>query len=119
MLMDTVEEKQLCVWLKLLLPMWKVGGNPLGISMSVCKTLSQLKILFARTSEPDGEKAEWIWWDLDRAIDEDTRLRAQAALEECFGTEMGREFCWDGTRTVIQTGPVRANGPWVQQGGGK
>ena len=96
MLMDTVEEKQLCVWLRLSLPMWKraeVSGDKLAISKSVCKTLSPLKFLFARTSEPDGERAEWIWWELDRAIDEETRLKAQAALETCFGSVMGREFC--------------------------
>jgi hypothetical protein len=89
MLMDAVEDKQLFVWLKLSLPMWKVGGDKLAISASVCKTLSTLRlhsaILFARTSEPDGERAEWIWWELDRAIDEDTRLAAQIALEKASG----------------------------------
>lgn len=61
-----------------------------------------------------GDRKAWIRWTFANPIDEATRMKIQAKLQEHYGDETGKGFRWEGARTRIEMGTVVALGPHIQ-----
>lgn len=117
--MANEHDMKMYVWKRLSFPLWK-EPRPSFEFFEMVNTILTKKIPFVVVSNYEslkktGDRKSWLEWTFDHQhISEETRLSIQAALEDFFGENSGRDFRWDGTaaRTIVRE--VIALGPHIQ-----
>lgn len=113
------EEVAVYTWTRLSFPLWKEPRPQFEFFGEVNKIFEKLYVqTFIRSNfdglKESGDRKAWLEWTFDKPFNEATRMRIQNALEEFFGEEQGRNFCWDGAGAKTSIKVVRAIGPWIQ-----
>lgn len=116
--MNKTNEVVVHMWTRLLFPLWREPRPQFECFEEVKKILAQRTNSAIRSNfevlKANGERKAWLEWIFDRPLDERQRLAVQSELENCFGQEQGRNFCWDGSSAKTEIFSSLAIGPHIQ-----